>query len=253
MSEDYNIIPSKISPSVADSRDRLVEILKNAPIPPNELIRHLGLFQIPQDVNRMLFLNDIYRMIKDLHGVIFEFGVRWGSNLATLQSLRAVYEPFNYGRRIVGFDTFKGFPSVHEKDGKSPLVKEGGYGVSSGYRELLEEILSLREKESPVSDVKKFELVEGDASVTVEEYLKRHPETIISMAYFDFDIYEPTKKCLEMILPHLTKGAVIAFDELNHSEYPGETVALKEVLGLGNFSIRRTEHSNYQSYLVYDK
>ena len=51
------------------------------------------------------------------------------------------------------------------------------------------------------------------------------------MAYFDFDIYEPTKECLKLIKDHITKGTIIGIDELNTSDFPGETVALKEVLG----------------------
>lgn len=64
-------------------------------------------------------------------------------------------------------------------------------------------------------------MVKGDATVTIKKYLKDNPETIIAFAYFDFDIYEPTKVCLEAILPHLTKGAVIGFDEINFHDYPG--------------------------------
>lgn len=45
------------------------------------------------------------------------------------------------------------------------------------------------------------------------------------------------------ILPHLTKGSVIGFDELNFHAFPGETLALKEVLGLGKYSIRRNRYN----------
>jgi hypothetical protein len=92
--------------------------------------------------------------------------------------------------------------------------------------------------------------VKGDATLSLPAYLKDHPETIIALAYFDFDIYAPTKSCLEAILPHLTKGSVLAFDELNCPEFPGETLALKEVLGLSKYAIRRDPNSPLTSYLV---
>ena len=85
----------------------------------------------------------------------------------------------------------------------------------------------------------------------LEKYLNDHPETIISFAYFDFDVYEPTKKCLELIKPHLTKGSIIGFDELNDPDFPGETVALKESLGLNNVSIKRSQYSGIQSYFEF--
>jgi hypothetical protein len=95
-----------------------------------------------------------------------------------------------------------------------------------------------------------FEIIKGDASIEVPEYLKRHPDTIISLAYFDMDLYEPTRDCLRAIQGHLTKGSVIAFDELNYDVFPGETLALKEVMGLDKYKLVHTPYSSARSYLV---
>ena len=48
------------------------------------------------------------------------------------------------------------------------------------------------------------------------------------MLYLDFDIYEPTLTALENFLPRMPKGSVIAFDELNNPDWPGETMAFLE-------------------------
>ena len=113
-------------------------------------------------------------------------------------------------------------------------------------------VLRYHENESPLSHIKKFELVKGDVTKTLDGYLNRHPETIIAFAYFDVDLYEPTKYCLERIRPHLTKGSVLGFDELNAEGLPGETIALREVLGLANCRIRRVPYTTTQSYVIYD-
>ena len=81
-------------------------------------------------------------------------------------------------------------------------------------------------------------------------YFKENPETIIALAYFDFDLYEPTKKCLEIITNHVTKGTIIAFDQLNDHDFPGETLALKEVWGLDKYKIRRSPATSLQAYMV---
>ncbi len=94
--------------------------------------------------------------------------------------------------------------------------------------------------------------MKGDAIETIDEFLKKNPQTIIALAYFDFDIYAPTKKCLEAIKGHLTKGSIIAFDELNDPDFPGETLALKEVFGLDRYKIIRTPLDPIASYLVID-
>ena len=67
----------------------------------------------------------MYKNIIDVQGIVMEFGVRWGQNLSLFSALRGIYEPYNRHRKIVGFDTFKGFPSIHEKDGTSDMMKKG--------------------------------------------------------------------------------------------------------------------------------
>jgi hypothetical protein len=150
----------------------------------------------------------------------------------------------------VGFDTFAGFPSVHEKDGESNIAAVGAYSVSKGYEQYLSKVLDYHEQESPISHIQKYQLIQGDASIMLAKYLEDNPETIVAFAYFDMDLYEPTKKCLEMIRAHLTKGSVIGFDQLNLSHHPGETLAVKEALGLDKYRITRSPYSSVQSYVV---
>lgn len=232
------------------ARARLLKLFKESPIPDDVILQNLGLFINRQALTRMLFMHELYQKQLNVHGVIMEFGTLWGQNLALFESFRGIYEPYNHNRKIIGFDTFSGFPSVHEKDGKSEVATPGQFSVTENYETYLQEILSCHEKESPISHIQKFELVKGNASETLEQYLTDHPETIVSLAYFDFDIYEPTKKCLQLIKNHITKGAVIGFDELNVHDFPGETTAFKEVFGLNNHKIMRSMYSSVNSYIV---
>jgi hypothetical protein len=233
-------------------RRQMIEYFKECPIPDNEVLLNLSLFISRQNLSHMLFINELYKHIIGVHGVIMEFGVRWGRNLALYESLRGIYEPFNHNRKIIGFDTFAGFPAVDAKDGRADIIGVGAYNVTQDYFDYLSKILDYHEQESPIAHFKKYELVRGDAVASIKSYLADNPETIISLAYFDFDIYEPTKACLLAIREHLTKGSVIGFDELNNRDYPGETLAVKEVLGLGTYSIRHSRFSPTQSYIVID-
>lgn len=228
----------------------LVELLHDSPLPPKESLFNLGLFLNRASLGRILFMQHLYSKIVPIHGIIVEFGVRWGQNLALFSTFRNLYEPHNYSRKIVGFDTFEGFPSISKHDGTSQSCEVGAYSVTPNYESYLDDLLATHERLAPRSHLKKFELVKGDVINTLPAYLESHPETIISFAYFDMDNYEPTKFCLEMIKPHLTKGSVIGFDELGLADYPGETTALKELWKLSNYRICRDPISNYQSYLV---
>ena len=245
-------IKDNSSASEGQNRSQLLSLFKESPIVESEILANLPLFLKRQDLSQLLFLNEIYQRILNVHGVIFEFGVRWGRNLATLEGLRGIYEPYNHNRKIFGFDTFEGFPSVHEKDGSGEIIRKGSYSVTSNYEAFLDSVLSCHERESPISQIKKFELKKGDATEELEKFLTSRPETIVSFAYFDFDIYEPTKRCLELVRHHLTKGSVIGFDELNVQDYPGETLAVREVLGLDRCQIVHSKFSPTQSYLVWE-
>ena len=231
-------------------RNRLVDLIKHNSIPSGELGMNLGLFLSRMQLSRILLMQKIYELIIPVHGVIMEFGVRWGQNLVLFSNFRGMYEPYNYNRKIVGFDTFAGFPSVDAKDGAK--VAAGDYGVAENYQEFLTTILEQHQSDSPISHKKKFELVAGDATHTIHEYLARQPETVVALAYFDFDIYQPTKICLEAVLPRLTRGSVIVFDELNCPEFPGETLAVLETVGLGKYGLRRDPHNPLVSWMVVD-
>jgi hypothetical protein len=252
----WGILMEKIKPISYSNKDELnvkkhlIKMLKESPIPEDELLENFFLYTPRQYLTQILVLDYLYKQILDVHGIIIEFGVRWGKNLTIMQTLRGIYEPYNYNRKIVGFDTFEGFQNVNEKDGTSNIIAEGSYSVTKNYEEHLSKLMSLQEQMNPISHMTKFELIKGDASIKICEYLKDHPETIISFVYFDFNLYKPTKDCLEAIKPHLTKGSILCFDELNHENFPGETIALKEVFSLDSIRIQRTPYSTTQSFVI---
>ena len=51
--------------------------------------------------------------------------------------------------------------------------KRGTLSLPKDYERYLIELLSNLEKENPVSHVKKYEVIKGDASVTLNNYLKK--------------------------------------------------------------------------------
>lgn len=240
-----------VSKDQLKNRKKLFKLFKNSPIPDEELPENIGLFTIPTQLKKYLLLNDLYKQILNVPGIIVEFGIRWGQNLNLFQDLRSIYEPFNHNRKIVGFDTFEGFPKIHEKDGKNDNISVGDFSVSEHYEKYLDMILSIQEKESPLSHFKKFEIRKGNAISEIKRYLKEYTETIISLAYFDLDLYEPTKECLKTIKDRLTKGSILVFDEFNFHRFPGETLAVKEVLGINNFFFKRSPYSFHQSYIIF--
>lgn len=214
------------------------------------MLVNLGLYLRSTGLAKILYLNELYLAIKNIPGIVVEFGVWWGANLALLESFRSVYEPYNWTRKIVGFDTFQGYPAISSQDGNSSYAAVGGYKVSDAYEEYLGRMLDAHEADNVLSHIKKHELVKGDVVETIDDYLTNNPQTIIALAYFDLALYEPTMKCLVAIRPYLVRGSVLAMDELNSHDYPGETIALREFFGSQRYRIVRSEFLPDRSCIV---
>lgn len=247
--EEYQL-QSRASTNQKSARKLLLDLFRRSPIPEEELLVNLGLYIRSSVLAKFLYLNELYQLILNTPGIIMEFGVWWGQSLALFESLRAIYEPYNYTRRIIGLDTFAGYPVPSPEDGTSKLTKAGGYSVTEDYEEYLGKLLDYHELENTMSHIKKYEIIRGDVLKTIDQYLAEHPETIIALAYLDLGLYEPTKKCLEAIKTRLTRGSVVALDELNSDEFPGETVALKEAWGLDRYRIIRSRFLPDRSFIV---
>ncbi|MDH4981866.1 TylF/MycF/NovP-related O-methyltransferase [Hyphomicrobium sp. D-2] len=207
---------------------------------------HANAYLKRQALSRILYLDEIYRSIVSVPGVICEFGVQYGATTALLTNLRGIYEPYNHSRHIYGFDTFEGFSTVVAKDGT--FSDQGDYAVPERYEEQLESLLGLHEANAPLSHITRYHLVRGDASVTVPAWIEANPHVVVSLAILDMDVFQPTRDVLEAIKPRLVKGSIVVFDEMNCPHFPGETLAALEVFGLNNLALRRHPHQPYCSW-----
>ena len=163
-------------------------------------------------------------------------------------ALRGIYEPYNRLRKIIGFDTFSGFTETHKNDGDNQI---GDYSVPQNYEDFLENQLIEMEKFSPLEHIKKHEIIKGDVSETVSNYIDQNSHTIFALCYFDLDVYTPTKEVIKAIKPRIGKGTILAFDELNDEDMPGETLAFLEEFNLNDLSVRRFGPSARTSYIIF--
>lgn len=206
-------------------------------------------FSSKRSIARFLCKHEIFQNILLTNGVIVECGVFNGAGLFSWAQLSNIYEPTNYTRKIIGFDTFEGFPAVSlndANDDKNPIVGDlKGANIN-------EFSLSIEKynKERHLSHIQNIELIKGDFLITGEEYLKNNNHLLVSLLYLDFDLYEPTKKALDLFLPRMCKGAVVCFDQSNCPNYPGETVALLESFDLKNYKLNRSTIDPWISWII---
>ncbi len=203
-----------------------------------------------QNLTRFLALYEIYKMILPVKGSIVECGVFRGFGTMSWAKLSAILEPVNLTRRIYGFDSFSGFPSLSDVDkvGLAAGVSVGDLYADS--EQELKELAAINDSTRFLGHIPKVNLIRGDATQTIPLFVQETPHLLISLLFLDFDLYEPTKTALEMLVPRMPKGAVLAFDELDNPLWPGETLAMLEKCGAGNLRIQRLEFDPYIGFAV---
>lgn len=231
---------NKTSITQSENRQRLLNLFTSTPLNDEELLINFGLYMRSSAMAKILFWDEAYRRIINIPGNIYVFGTWWGQDMTLLYNLRAVHEPYNYTRKVYGFDTFTGYPEPSVKDLLSDTIKKGAYGTTSNYLVHFNELMDYHEKENIMGHIKKFDLVQGNIVETLPSHFKSNPHEIVSIAYIDLALYEATKVVLNECLRHMVKGSMFVFDELNASEYPGETIAAKEVGIFDNCEIVRS-------------
>lgn len=203
-------------------------------------LRNFSKYVPRQTLAMFLAKHALFQKVLEIHGHIIECGVFLGSGLLTWAQLSSIYEPVNHIRRVVGFDTFKGFVKISDQDKSSnnlEYLKKGGLAANS-YDDL-QKCIRLYDLNRAIGHIPKVELVPGNALETIPKYLEENPHLVVALLYLDFDLYEPTKIAIETFLPRMPKGAIIGFDELDETPWPGETLAVLDTVGLRNLRIQR--------------
>ena len=192
-----------------------------------------------QNLSTFLAKNEIFKRILNIHGNIIECGVFRGTGLMTWAHLSSIYEPLNHNRMILGFDSFSGFPSVSDNDKMEGFEHKGIGAYSFPHLDELNKSIELYDMNRPIGHLQKVALVQGDALKTIPEFVNNNQHLIVSLLYLDFDLYEPTKTAILNFYPRMPKGSIIVFDELNQKQWPGESKALLDTIGINKLKIER--------------
>ena len=200
-----------------------------------------------QDLTKFLVRYELFKMAMHVHGSIIECGVLGGAGVMAWYHLSSIFEPYNHTRRIVGFDTFEGFPHVSDNDRTEEVQHHIGEMASDSYDQILG-VVQEHDANRPIGHIPKVELVKGDALDTIPKYQSNNPHLIVALLYCDFDLYEPTDTALRYFLHLMPKGAIVAFDEAGNKNWPGETQALLPYLG--DLKLQRMPWQSTVSYAV---
>lgn len=200
-----------------------------------------------QQLKRFLAMYEVFKRVLPVKGSVVECGVLHGFGVMSWAKLSTILEPENLTRRVYGFDTFAGFPSVSTNDSSGFANSRAGDLRAPSYEELLE-LIAEYDRDRFLGNIPKVELIKGDITSTAPAFIESHPHLLVSLLFIDCDLFEPTKAALEAFVPRMPKGAILAFDELDNPLWPGETLAAVESVGIRNLRLQRLEWDPYISF-----
>tara|TARA_B100000959_G_C14951225_1_gene611948 strand:- start:665 stop:1360 length:696 start_codon:yes stop_codon:yes gene_type:complete len=202
-----------------------------------------------QAISRFLCKYHIFQRQLNVKGSIVECGVNLGGGVFSWAHFSTILEPYNYHRKIIGFDTFQGFPSINKNDGKKLKQKKKYFRRNYDVRNELLDLVKIFDKNRFIGHKKKIELIKGNAIKTIPKYIKKNKELLVSLLFLDFDIYAPTVTALKYFLPRMSKGGIIAFDQVNNPDWPGETLAYLKRKELKKFKLENISFEPNISFL----
>ena len=189
-------------------------------------------FYLTSDISRLakvLLHYEIYKLIKDLNGDVFEFGVFKGVSLIKWATFRELFEDAAT-RRIYGFDIFDKFPETNFEQDKE--LRKNFIDIAGEMSISIDELYKLFE----YKNFKNIELIKGDIVHTVPEFLNNNKQINIALLHIDVDIYEPSRVILENLYHKVIQGGIILLDD--YGKFPGETKAVDDYFRDKNINIQ---------------
>lgn len=198
---------------------------------------------------KMVMRISIFDRIKHLHGDIVECGVFKGSGMMLWLKLLYMNTPHDI-RKVIGFDFFdKSFADNLEND----VDRKGMNQVFTRCNNLLDSDISVSGITTKFINAgispDKFELIQGDLSITTNNYIADRPGFRISLIYLDVDLEEPTYDALCNLWDRVVIGGIVVFDEYAYhiwSESNGVDRFVKE----HNLVLHKTDIKSPTAYIV---
>lgn len=218
-----------------------------------EIWRNFALYTRRTYMKRFLAHYELYRMVVDVPGDIVELGVFRGVSMMAFANFLEIRNMGDRQKKVVGFDNFKGFGELDEKDGKASERERktvGGFD-SSDFEEQLRDVVRIYDNDRFIPYKPRVHLVKGDVEETVPAYVRDNPGMRIALLHFDVDLYRPTKIALEHLWPLVPPGGVVAFDEYGIPPWEGESRAVDEFFAGQSLELKRFDWcSNPGAYVV---
>ncbi len=200
-----------------------------------DILRHWPAYALRRDTIIFLAHYELFKHVIDLPGCIIELGVFRGASFFSWSVFLETFCPFDRHRKVYGFDTFEGLGRFTTKDGadeEGRIETDESVGRFEGSFESTakeaQTLVEMHNADGMFPGMERSKVIVGDILETLPTFVEENPGLAISLLHFDVDLYEPTRKALELLYPKVVPGGVVVFDEYGLLAWPGETNAVNE-------------------------
>jgi hypothetical protein len=193
----------------------------------------------PTRIPKMIAHYELYKSIINLPGHIVECGVFKGVSLTRFCTYREILES-PYSRKFIGFDAFGKFPKQDNDDDQAFIEK---FEDLSGDGITVDELKAV----FTYKGFENYELIKGDVTDTIPNYVAEHPELKIALLHIDVDVYKPTVSILNHLFDRVVSGGLIVFDDFGI--IAGETKAIDEFFSEKDVVIEKLPISHTPSFI----
>ena len=190
-------------------------------------------------IGKILTHYELLKLSSNIPGSIIECGVFKGASLIRFATFLKLLKS---NKKIIAFDTFgKHTTTKISSDHKRRKILLSHRKEAISEKQLMN-ILKRKGLE------KNIQLIKGDITETVPNYLKLNPKLKISLLNLDVDFYEPSMSILKNFYPKLSKGGILMLDD--YGVWDGETMAVDEYFIDKKIKIRKHMFSKTPSYII---
>jgi hypothetical protein len=194
--------------------------------------------------NKLLSKFEFINLTNKVPGDVLELGVFRGSGLiAWLKTLKMCGVN---NKKLYGFDFFNQEKLVESINSQDKLLMEKLFTNRKFDPTNYEDFLINQVKSIGYQN---FELISGNITETLPNFLDLNPGFRTSLVNFDLDTEDPTYMAMDLLWPRLASGGIFLFDEYAINEWTESNAVDKFVMENG-LVLNRTNYASPSAYIV---
>lgn len=232
---------------------KIEKLKKEYNIPLKLILQNYMSFIQKRDLSQLLAYYEIFKKVKHLPGSVAEVGVFMGNSLFTWTKLIETYFPNIRGKKVFGFDNFKGYDQVtSNKDNKKSIdYIESLVGNFKVNYKLVNELKNLTNLDLTMPVFERVKIYNGELDLTFEEFKQENYGVRLKILVVDVNLYIPTKKALDYFYDLMIPGGCILFRGYGVKPWEGESKAVDEFMKERNIKNKHSfDFSMYPSLYI---